>query len=194
MRAFEQQARQLLRSMNIYSSSFTDKGFMPTRHTCEGRDISPPLAWSDVPKGTRSLALIMEDPDAPDPQAPSMTWVHWILYNLSPSIQGIREGVAPEDLPAGALQGVNDWQHVGYGGPCPPIGRHRYFHRLFALDTLLPDLKGPNKVKLESAMHGHIVAEAQLVGLYQRKSQAAAVERDLKASKLKWMNYGHHRY
>lgn len=162
--------------MIISSSSFSDKGVIPTRHTCEGRNISPPLSWSGLPKNAKSLVLIVEDPDAPSPQSPTMTWVHWILYNLPPLTHGIAEGVPSKDLPQGALQGLNDWQQIGYGGPCPPLGQHRYFHRLFALDALLPDLKSPNKRQLERAMHGHVIAQAELVGLYQRKSQRTTVD------------------
>jgi len=121
-----------------------------------------------VPANAKSLALIVDDPDAPDPAAPRMVWVHWVLYNLPPGVAGLPEGVAPRDLPEGARQGVNDWKRVGYGGPCPPIGRHRYFHKLYALDTVLPDLGAPTKAKLAKAMQGHILAEVELIGTYQR--------------------------
>ncbi|HEV2173328.1 MAG TPA: YbhB/YbcL family Raf kinase inhibitor-like protein, partial [Nitrospira sp.] len=111
-------------------------------------------------------ALIVDDPDAPDPAAPKMTWVHWVLYNLPPTSDGLQENV--KTLPAGTKEGLNDWKRTGYGGPCPPIGRHRYFHKLYALDTMLPDLKQPTKAKLEEAMKGHIIRDAQLVGTYQK--------------------------
>jgi Raf kinase inhibitor-like YbhB/YbcL family protein len=153
--------------MRISSKAFNDQGAIPTMHTCEGKDASPPLAWSDIPAGAKSLVLIVDDPDAPDPAAPKMTWVHWVLYNLPASNGGLAEGV--KALPAGTKEGVNDWKRTGYGGPCPPIGRHRYFHKLYALDTALPDLKQPSKAKLEAAMKGHIIAETQLVGTYQKK-------------------------
>lgn len=152
--------------MQMTSNAFAANGVIPAIHTCEGRDVSPPLAWSGVPAGTRSLALIVDDPDAPDPAAPRMTWVHWVLYNLPADCPGLPEGV--RQLPPGCLEGLNDWKRTGYGGPCPPIGRHRYFHKLYALDTVLPDLKTPSKQQLEQAMRGHILAEAQLVGTYQK--------------------------
>ncbi|OGT20547.1 MAG: hypothetical protein A2V90_02370 [Gammaproteobacteria bacterium RBG_16_57_12] len=153
----------------LSSAAFTNNGEIPKRHTCDGADASPALAWSGMPAGTKSLVLIVDDPDAPDPAAPRMTWVHWVLYNLPPSSTGLAEGIAPHDLPRGTLAGLNDWKRTGYGGPCPPVGRHRYFYKLYALDTVLPDLKSPNKAKLETAMHGHVIASAQLMGTYQRK-------------------------
>ena len=113
------------------------------------------------------MALIVDDPDAPDPAAPKMTWVHWVLYNLPPTVNGLREGASV--LPPGTRQGLNDWRRTGYGGPCPPIGRHRYFHKLYVLDTVLPDLGRPTKVMLEKAMKGHILGQAELVGTYQKR-------------------------
>ena len=153
--------------MHMNSSASDNQGAIPVLYTCEGRDVSPPIAWSDVPPGTKSLVLIVDDPDAPDPAAPKMTWVHWLLYNLPPTTNGLPESV--KTLPDGTREGVNDWERTGYGGPCPPIGRHRYFHKLYALDTMLPDLKQPSKSKLEEAMKGHILSEAQLVGTYQKR-------------------------
>jgi len=155
-------------SLTITSTAFAPGSAIPTMYTCQGKDISPPLAWTEGPAGTKSFALIVDDPDAPDPAAPRMTWVHWVLYNIDPSARGLPEGVRTNALPAGTREGVNDWERTGYGGPCPPIGRHRYFHKLYALDTLLPDLKRPNKAALEKAMRGHILAEAQLMGTYQQ--------------------------
>ena len=152
--------------MRIASTAFRDKGSIPSVYTCEGKDLSPPLAWADLPAGTKSLVLIVDDPDAPDPAAPKMTWVHWVLYNLPAADGGLPEGV--KALPAGTKEGVNDWKRTGYGGPCPPIGRHRYFHKLYALDTVLPDLDQPTKPQLEAAMKGHILAQAELVGTYQK--------------------------
>jgi Raf kinase inhibitor-like YbhB/YbcL family protein len=152
--------------MRITSTVFSHEGAIPPIYTCEGKDISPPIAWADVPPGTKSLALIVDDPDAPDPAAPRMTWVHWVLYNLPPTSDGLPESA--KTLPAGTKEGLNDWKRTGYGGPCPPIGRHRYFHKLYALDTVLPDLKQPTKRKLEEAMKGHILSEAKLVGTYQK--------------------------
>lgn len=155
-------------SLAITSPSFPHNGAIPARHTCDGLNVSPPLAWAGVPAGTKSLALIVDDPDAPDPAAPKMTWVHWVLYNIPTAANGFAEGVAVKDIPAGTLQGVNDWQRTGYGGPCPPVGRHRYFFKLYALDILLPDLKHPTKAVLEKAMQGHVLAHSELIGLYQR--------------------------
>ncbi|MBI2286963.1 MAG: YbhB/YbcL family Raf kinase inhibitor-like protein [Nitrosomonadales bacterium] len=180
-------------SLAITSPSFPHNGAIPARHTCDGLNVSPPLAWAGVPAGTKSLALIVDDPDAPDPAAPKMTWVHWVLYNIPTAAHGLTEGVAVKDSPAGTLQvkpsgselgitpvavkdspagtlqGVNDWQRTGYGGPCPPVGRHRYFFKLYALDILLPDLKHPTKAVLEKAMQGHVLAHSELIGLYQRQ-------------------------
>ncbi len=155
-------------TLSIKCDAFAPGGAIPKRYTCEGDDVSPPLAWSGLPAGTKSLALIIEDPDAPDPQAPKTTWVHWVLYNLAPTATSLAENAMQHGLPQGTLLGRNDWGRTGYGGPCPPIGRHRYFHRLFALDVLLPDLHGPRKAPLEKAMRGHILAEAALMGTYQK--------------------------
>jgi Raf kinase inhibitor-like YbhB/YbcL family protein len=155
-------------SLIIMSPSFMHDRVIPARHTCDGLNISPPLAWTGVPVGTKSLSLIVDDPDAPDPAAPKMTWVHWVLYNIPHYASGLTEGVAAKDLPAGTLQGINDWHRTGYGGPCPPVGKHRYFFKLYALDIMLPDLKHPVKVALEKAMQGHVLAQSDLIGLYQR--------------------------
>jgi Raf kinase inhibitor-like YbhB/YbcL family protein len=153
-------------SLTLTSDVFVHQGAIPTQYTCEGKDVSPPLKWSNLPPGTKSLALIVDDPDAPDPAAPRMTWVHWVLYNLPPATNGLPEGARP--LPPGTLEGTNDWRRTGYGGPCPPIGRHRYFHKLYALDTVLPDLRRPDKAALEKAMQKHILERAELVGTYQK--------------------------
>lgn len=157
-------------SLTLTSPAFQHGGPIPTRHTCEGADLSPRLAWHGVPVGTQSLVLVVDDPDAPDPKAPRMIWVHWLLYNLPPDTSGLPEGVTTVDLPAGTLQGVNDWHRTGYGGPCPPIGQHRYFHKLYALDVVLRDLHQPSKGALEKAMQGHVLAQAELVGLYQKRA------------------------
>lgn len=154
---------------SLSSTSFPANGMIPARQTCDGADLSPALAWTGQPANTKSLVLIVDDPDAPDPAAPKMTWVHWVLYNLPATATGLPEGVAPGDLPPGTRQGLNDWQRTGYGGPCPPIGKHRYFHKLFALDILLPDLHHPTKTALEKAMQGHVLARAELIGRYQRR-------------------------
>jgi Raf kinase inhibitor-like YbhB/YbcL family protein len=121
-----------------------------------------------LPPGTKSLALIVDDPDAPDPAAPKMTWVHWVLYNIPPDATGLSQGVKPADLPRGTFEGINDWKRTGYGGPCPPIGTHRYFHKLYALDVVLPDLGKPSKAQLEQAMKGHVRAQSELIGTYKK--------------------------
>lgn len=154
--------------MKLQSPDFKDQGEIPRKHTCQGGDVSPGLAWSDVPEGTKSFALIVDDPDAPDPAAPKMTWVHWVLYNIPAGVDSLPQGVKEKDLPKGTSEGLNDWKRTGYGGPCPPIGRHRYFHKLYALDTVLPDLKKPIKAQLEKAMEGHVLSKTELVGLYQK--------------------------
>jgi Raf kinase inhibitor-like YbhB/YbcL family protein len=155
-------------TLSIQSKSFRHDEMIPADYTCDGRNISPPLAWSGIPPEAKSLALIVDDPDAPDPAAPKMTWVHWVLYNIPVSAQGLAENIAAASLPAGTREGLNDWGRQGYGGPCPPIGRHRYYFKLYALDTVLGDLQSPTKEQVEQALKGHILAKAQLVGLYQR--------------------------
>lgn len=155
-------------TLTLSSPAFFDNQPIARKYTCEGEDVSPPLTWSGVPDGTQSLVLLLDDPDAPDPGAPQMVYVHWVLYNLPPDSRGLPENVADDDLPAGTLQGVNDWKQTGYGGPCPPIGRHRYFHKLYALDIVLPDMHKPGKAKLLEAMQAHILAQAELVGTYEK--------------------------
>jgi Raf kinase inhibitor-like YbhB/YbcL family protein len=155
-------------TLSITSSAFTHNGDIPSGYTCQGRDIAPPLKWTGVPVAAKSLVLIVDDPDAPDPSAPRMTWVHWVLYNIPPGAGGLPEGATVSDLPSGTREGLNDWKRTGYGGPCPPIGRHRYFHKLYALDTVLPDLKKPTKAAIESAMQGHLIEKAELVGTYEK--------------------------
>ncbi len=154
-------------SLTLSSPVFTNNAEIPKKYSCDGSDISPTLEWSGVPAEAKSLVLIVDDPDAPDPAAPRMIWVHWLLYNLPPSSTGLIEGIASHDLPPGTLEGLNDWKRLGYGGPCPPVGRHRYFHKLYVLNTVLPDLKSPTKAKLETAMQGHIITSAELIGTYQ---------------------------
>ena len=153
-------------TLTVSSPALPANGAIPRRYTCDGDDISPPLEWQGSPAGTQSLVLIVDDPDAPDPAAPKMTWVHWVLYNLPPDCDQLEEGV--KTLPAGTRDGTNDWRRSGYGGPCPPVGRHRYFHKLYALDTVLPDLGAATKAELEQAMAGHVLAQAELIGSYQR--------------------------
>lgn len=154
-------------AMQIFSESFEHDQEIPVEYTCDGDDRSPPLAWSGIPDGTRSLALIVDDPDAPDPAAPKMTWVHWLMYNLPPATADLPAGMALNEAPRGTQHGLNDWKRIGYGGPCPPRGRHRYYHKLYALDATLPDLGTPDKAALERAMRGHVLAEAQLIGTYE---------------------------
>ena len=153
-------------SLKLTSTAFANGEAIPARYTCEGQDVSPPLAWADLPPNTKSLTLIVDDPDAPDPAAPKMTWVHWVLYNIPPRINALSE--ATKLLPAGTLSGQNDWKRAGYGGPCPPIGRHRYYFKLYALDTVLPDLGTPSKATLESAISGHVIEQVVLMGTYQK--------------------------
>lgn len=156
-------------TLTLTSTSFEDHGAIPARYTCDGKNVSPPLSWRGVPANAKSLVLIVDDPDAPDPNAPRTTWVHWLLYNIPPETHGLHEAVLAAALPHGTLQGMNDWLEVGYGGPCPPIGNHRYFHKLFALDVVLRDLNSPTKPALEAAMKGHVIVRTELVGRYQRQ-------------------------
>ena len=152
--------------LQLTSPAFAANGSIPAAFTCDGKDRSPALAWDGLPAGTQSLALIVDDPDAPDPRATKMTYVHWVLYNLLVTVGGLTEGVS--SLPAGTLEGKNDWKRTGYGGPCPPIGRHRYFFKLYALDIVLPDLGEPTKAELEKAMQGHVLEKTELMGTYER--------------------------
>jgi Raf kinase inhibitor-like YbhB/YbcL family protein len=161
-------AQESRMALQIDSPAFANGADIPRKYTCEGDDIAPALNWRGIPGGTRSLVLIVDDPDAPDPAAPRMTWVHWVLYNLPPDSSGLPEGTTSKDLPAGSGEGTNDWKRTGYGGPCPPVGRHRYFHKLYALDTVLEGLNNPTKAEVESAMQGHILEQAELLGTYQK--------------------------
>nr|VFK05312.1 MAG: phospholipid-binding protein, PBP family [Candidatus Kentron sp. H]VFK05723.1 MAG: phospholipid-binding protein, PBP family [Candidatus Kentron sp. H]VFK09111.1 MAG: phospholipid-binding protein, PBP family [Candidatus Kentron sp. H] len=161
-------------TFSLQSEAFIHNGEIPEKYTCEGQDISPPLHWRDAPGETKSLVLIVDDPDAPDPKDPKMTWVHWVLYNLPPEAEDLSEAMGnatgSAQLPPGTGEGTNDWGRTRYGGPCPPIGRHRYFHKLYALDTVLEGMDDePDKDELEDAMAGHVLAKAELVGTYQKK-------------------------
>jgi Raf kinase inhibitor-like YbhB/YbcL family protein len=150
--------------ITMTSSSFTEGGIIPKKYTCDAEDISPDLKWSGVPKEAKSLALICDDPDAP-----VGTWVHWVLFNIPADVSSLSAGVAPDAvLKNGALQGKNDFRKLGYGGPCPPGGTHRYFFKIYALDTLLSLESGSTKSQLLVAMKGHILAEGQLMGKYKR--------------------------
>jgi Raf kinase inhibitor-like YbhB/YbcL family protein len=153
--------------LTLTSSAFKSNGIIPSRYTCEDENVSPPLAWDGVPNGTKSLALIVDDPDAPDPKAPKRVWVHWVVYNLPPDTRELPENADAATLPGGAALGLNDFKRTVYGGPCPPIGRHRYFHKLYALDASL-DLDRPTKRDIKAAMKGHVLAEAELIGTYQK--------------------------
>jgi Raf kinase inhibitor-like YbhB/YbcL family protein len=152
----------------LHSPAFPPGGEIPSRYTCEGADRSPPLAWTDPPPGTRSFALVLDDPDAPDPAAPKTTWVHWVVVGIPSQVRELAEGAGGRPLPTGARHGLNDWQRADYGGPCPPIGRHRYFYKLYALDTALSELSSPTKAELERAMQGHVLARVELVGTYEK--------------------------
>jgi hypothetical protein len=154
--------------LTLQSPDFAHQGEIPKAFTCDGKDSSPALSWSGVPQNAKSLVLIVDDPDAPDPAKPKMTWVHWVLYNIPPTVSELPRAITEKDLPAGTQQGKNDWKQTGYRGSCPPIGRHRYFHKLYALNIELPDLHQPNKSQLERAMEGHIIGQAELIGTYQR--------------------------
>lgn len=152
----------------LTSPSFGPGGDIPAAYTCEGADVSPELRWSGLPKGTASLVLVVDDPDAPDPAAPKRTWVHWVVYDLPPSAPGLPQDVHLHGMPGGARDGKNDWGRTGYGGPCPPVGRHRYFFKLYALDAKLGD-RGPlTKAQVEQAMKGHLLASTELIGRYQK--------------------------
>ncbi|MGQ9583809.1 MAG: YbhB/YbcL family Raf kinase inhibitor-like protein [Anaerolineae bacterium] len=151
--------------LKIESPAFVSGGDIPKRYTCDGPDVSPPLTWAEPPAGTQSLALICDDPDAP-----VGTWVHWVIYRLPATARGLPEGVpARETLDDGSRQGKNDFRKVGYGGPCPPRGsKHRYFFRLYALDTVPALAPGATKAQLLKAMEGHILAQGELMGWYGR--------------------------
>ena len=150
--------------LEITSPVFKHNGTIPKKYTCDGINISPELSWDNLPEDTNSLALIVDDPDAP-----AETWVHWVIYNIPPNSKGLQEGVLPlRALPHNTKQGINDFKKIGYGGPCPPSGTHRYFFKLYALDTKLNLDSGATKKDLENAMKGHILAQTELVGKYKR--------------------------
>ena len=158
-------------TLKITSPAFQPGGSIPSRYTCEGQDVSPPLAWSGAPANTKTFALIVDDPDAPDPAKPQRVYVHWVVYNLPASETALRENASKTVLPKGTVQGKNDWGKAEYGGPCPPIGRHRYFFKLYALDIELTGLSSPTKVDLERAMRGHVLDFGELVGTYQKSGK-----------------------
>ena len=150
--------------MKLSSPAFADGAVIPMRYTCTGDDVSPPLAWSDTPAGAKSVALIVDDPDAP-----VGTWVHWVAFNLPVTAGGLPEGIKDaKQLHSGGTQGTNSWRRIGYGGPCPPSGTHRYFFKLYALDTTLSLGNNATAKDLQAAMKGHILAESQLMGRFKR--------------------------
>lgn len=155
-------------TFKLTSTAFQSGGVIPRKYTCESDDLSPPLEWSDPPEGTKTFALIVDDPDAPDPAKPQVVWVHWVLVNIPAAAIGLVENASRGNLPPGTVTGLNDWDKAEWGGPCPPIGRHRYFFKLYALDTTLDGLASPKKKDVETAMQGHILAQAELMGTYQK--------------------------
>jgi len=159
----EERSRDM--AISVSSSAFQEGGMIPAKYTCDGNDLSPPLKWTGVPEGTKSIALISDDPDAP-----VGTWVHWVMWNLPPTARELAEGVPPKaQLPDGSRQGVSDFGRPGYGGPCPPGGTHRYYFKVYALDAMLDLPNGTRKADLVKAMKGHILAEGQLMGKYSRR-------------------------
>ena len=154
----------------LRSSVFQAGGAIPRRYTCQGDDVSVPLEWDGAPDKAKSFALIVDDPDAPDPAAPRIVWTHWLLYNIPADAKILKEAVKPNELPPGTLEGLNDWKRTGYGGPCPPIGRHRYFFKVFALDIDL-NAANPTRLELYSAMKGHILAQGEQIGTYEKPAE-----------------------
>lgn len=151
----------------LQSDAFENGGEIPSKYTCEGVNVSPALHWHNPPAGTKCFALIVDDPDAPDPQDPQMTWVHWVVFNIPSQIFSLKENADVSSI--GAQEGVNDWHKIGYGGPCPPRGRHRYFFKLYALSQEISGIVRPTKQELEAAMHSLILGKAEIVGTYQKK-------------------------
>jgi Raf kinase inhibitor-like YbhB/YbcL family protein len=158
-------------ALKVSSPAFQPGGSIASRYTCEGQDVSPPLAWSGAPANTKTFALIVDDPDAPDPAKPQRVYVHWVVYNIPATTTALSENASKTGLPKGAVQGKNDWGKAEYGGPCPPIGRHRFFFKLYALDTELAGLSFPTKADLERAMKSHELASGELIGTYQKSAK-----------------------
>jgi len=158
-------------ALKVTSSAFQQGGSIPSKYTCEGQDLSPPLAWSGAPSNAKSIAMIVDDPDAPDPAKPQRVYVHWVVYNIPVGTTSLPENASKRGMPKGAVQGKNDWGKPEYGGPCPPIGRHRYFFKLYALDTELAGLSAATKADLERAMKGHAVDSGELMGTYQKTAK-----------------------
>lgn len=159
--------------LKLISPAFQENGELPREFTADGDNVSPPLSIQDVPPEAKSLALIAVDPDAPDPDDPKMTFDHWVLYNLPPDVKGLPADAKKERLPAPVVVGKNSWGERDYGGPNPPIGRHRYFFHLYALDTRLPELSNPTREAVEHEMEGHILARTSLMGTYQKPGHEA---------------------
>jgi Raf kinase inhibitor-like YbhB/YbcL family protein len=155
-------------SFTLSSPSFPPNGQIPSRFTCDADDVAPALAWSGAPAATKSYALLVDDPDAPDPTAPKMVYVHWVLYDIPATVTSLPEGASTATLPRGTKEGLNDWHRTGYGGPCPPVGRHRYFFKLYALDALLGDRGELQKPDLLRLMEPHVLASAEVMGTYAR--------------------------
>jgi Raf kinase inhibitor-like YbhB/YbcL family protein len=155
-------------AFTLTSPAFAAGGEIPKQFTCEGAEQSPPLVWTGAPADTRSFALIVDDPDAPDPKAPKMTWVHWVVYDIPETTTSLQTAAGAPGGVTGARDGTSSWKRPGYGGPCPPIGRHRYFHKLFALDTVLGDKGTPSAEELAALMEGHVLGRAELIGTYEK--------------------------
>jgi len=160
--------RAMSPALNLQSSAFAANTPIPPKYTCEGANVSPPLAWSGAPSKAKSFALIVEDPDAPDPAKPTRVVTHWVAYNIPGTTPGLSENASKKGMPAGSAQGLNEGSKPAYMGPCPPIGSHRYFFKLYALDTVLSGLKNPKKADLQQAMQTHVVDSTQLIGTYQK--------------------------
>jgi Raf kinase inhibitor-like YbhB/YbcL family protein len=151
-------------SILVESAAFKHNQPIPSKYTCDGQEVSPPVAWKNVPEKTKSIVLICDDPDAP-----AGTWVHWVCYDIPANVMFIPEGVPKADtLPGGGKQGTTDFRNIGYGGPCPPSGTHRYFFKVYALDSMLNLPAGKSKKDIEHAMKGHIINQGELVGTYSR--------------------------
>src|SRR5438105_648462 len=170
-RAMDTGSRSNAMTLKVTSSAFQQGGTIPSQYTCEGKDVSPPLAWTGAPSNAKSIAMIVDDPDAPDPAKPQRVYVHWVVYNIPAGTSSLPENGSKSGMPKGAVQGKNDWGKAEYGGPCPPIGRHRYFFKLYALDAQLTGLSAPTKADLERAMKGHIVDTGELMGTYQKSGK-----------------------
>ncbi len=163
-RVQQQKSGDMIMEFTISSEVFKDGGMIPRKYTCDGLDVSPPLTWKGAPEGTKSFALIVDDPDAP-----MGTWVHWVAFNIPSTVNSLKEGIPPDErLPDGTLQGKNDFRKIGYGGPCPPSGTHRYFFKLYAVDKVLSISSGVSKDGLLSAMKGHVIGETRIIGRYSR--------------------------